>query len=196
MNAVSKFIHREPRYVIRPTDSKLIKFAPVKKGNWIRTTEVVNISKTGIAFIVYKEPYPAIREVVKIEFHLPVSDEPVAWFGRVVRLQKLPEDSDKNTERVLVAVNFENLPEGHKAAVAKSLKQAFGEIQKQQALRRRKRWKGWIKEYFGRFALVVGALIIFFAAMYFLTRSGESYNPEVPTAWGERSFKTDSTPDQ
>lgn len=165
-----------------------MKFAPMERGKRAHTTEIVNLSRSGIAFTVTQKNSPRIGETIKIEFAVPHSDLPVAWIGRVVRLQQVRIWGYANDEEVLVAVTFSDLPKGHEHAVSQGLSAAFRKIRKNQR-RRRFFWLSfWVREHLPRILLVLGAITVFLVTLYFVTRPDENYNPEAPTPWGERKF--------
>lgn len=133
-----KFHHRAPRYVIQPKDEKFLRFAHENDKQRTYTTQIINISESGLAFVVDKDCVPQIGDTIKVEF--PVGNERVAWFAKVMRLESfdnqpwwktqreaasVPSDEEVEEDEVLVGIQFQDLPEGHSEQIQKELEKKF-----------------------------------------------------------------------
>ncbi len=128
---------RAPRYILRPYDSQILNFSKQKESGTKHTTEIVNISTTGIAFVVDRMNSPRIGDHIKIEFPIPAGEQ-VAWWARVVRMesysdQRWWDDSDSfdSPQDVIVAVTYINLPEGHRKQIQAGLEERYQQLKKQ-----------------------------------------------------------------
>ena len=54
-DSAKKFIQRSPRYVIQPNDDRYLRFAKSGESEQSYTTQLVNISATGLAFVIDRE---------------------------------------------------------------------------------------------------------------------------------------------
>ena len=81
-----KFVSRAPRYVLRPTDNQIFRYALNDQRMRPHSTRFLNLSETGVAFLVDQGVVPRIGETIKVEFPLPGGDQ-VAWWARVVRIE-------------------------------------------------------------------------------------------------------------
>ncbi|MCB0355431.1 MAG: PilZ domain-containing protein [Bdellovibrionales bacterium] len=123
-----KFVDRAPRYVIRASDNKFLKFAPDGDYQHIFTTRLVNISISGLAFITTVDQAPKKGDLIKMEFPIP-GGEQIAWWGKVVRIENYsakkswqPQSEDfYDKKEILVAVKFESLPDGHMQRIRSGL---------------------------------------------------------------------------
>lgn len=135
--ALKYFIPRAPRYILRPSDSQILYFAQKNENGIKHPTRIVNVSTSGIAFLVTKAEAPRIDDHVKIEFPVP-GGEQVAWWARVVRIESYSDsrwwsqnDSFDSSHEVLIAVTYVDLPSGHRKDIQQALQNRFHELQKQ-----------------------------------------------------------------
>ena len=132
-----KFVPRASRYVLRPGDSQVLYFTHENEHGRKHATRIVNISSTGIAFLVEKSDAPSIGEHIKIEFPIP-GGEQAAWWAKVVRMEAYSDnpwwdskDSHESHHQVLVGLMYIDLPEGHRKAIQKGLHHRYQELKKQ-----------------------------------------------------------------
>ncbi|MCB0415657.1 MAG: PilZ domain-containing protein, partial [Bdellovibrionales bacterium] len=148
---VKKFITRSPRYVIDENDSNFLLFKNDKPGSENCRAEFIDISGTGVAFIVESDFAPNFGEVIKLDFEVP-GYQKVSWWGRVVRIneyseQKWWKQTQTYEDLVFVGVHFHNLPEGQKEAIEKALYDKFKKIKIQRRKEKKQAIKAWVKTY-------------------------------------------------
>lgn len=186
-----KFIPRAPRYVLRPSDEKFLRYAHHDERNRSFTTQIINLSETGIAFLVERESAPALGDVIKIEFPIP-GGEQVAWFARVVRMEEFaPEEWGLNPRRlsgdeVMVGIHFLDMPEGHRQSIRKGLEAKFLELlraQRQESLRAF--WRFFLSHY-GKVLVYLICAIATFSILYYLSLPSGNYDAKRGAPWGER----------
>ncbi|MCB0391350.1 MAG: PilZ domain-containing protein [Bdellovibrionales bacterium] len=192
-----KFVEREPRYILRASDNKFLRFAIEGDKHHIYTTTLVNISITGLAFICTKDQSPKVGELIKMEFPIP-GGEQAAWWGKVVRIEKYRlnnkwQKEDENfavPEERKIAVKFENLPEGHITHIKEGLKNKAQELARhkrfQFKLQLREEWLQFLKEY-GFRLIIFGVSIVFtFLFLYLISMPTDNYTAERGAPWGQR----------
>jgi hypothetical protein len=199
-NAARKLNDRAPRYILNPHEKKMVRVAPKnRRKHQIYELEIVDMSETGMSFIVNWNYLPKIGEILKVEFPVPGErrqggrnkNQKVAWFAEVVRLEG-PEERPQNMQHfsgIKVAVRFVDLPEGHLHVLKGGLDR------KLQAVQIKVHWdqvqKLWSKSRyfvfeFAKLLFIVGMAAAFF---YFVTRKLGDYDPNRPVNWGERFFE-------
>src|SRR6185437_9123013 len=123
MSEARKFVVREPRYTLQPTDNRYIRFAREDENGQTHTTIFIDISATGLAFVINSDQAPHLSDLIKVE--VPLEDgQSVAWWARVVRVEEytlrkwyVKKENFVGENPVLVAVQFQNLPAGHSTAI-------------------------------------------------------------------------------
>ncbi len=85
-STAGRYWARSPRYILRASDSKLLRFAPNDQNSPAVDATVIDLSQTGLAFTVAKQSTPAVGSVIKVEFSVP-EQEQIAWFARVRRVE-------------------------------------------------------------------------------------------------------------
>lgn len=190
---IKEFVKRAPRYMITPEDNCLCKFSKEHESESL-TVEFHNISSTGLAFITDRDFAPQFGETIKLQFTLPHLDHKLEWWGRVVRMHELHtrqwwQNQDEKEDLVVVAVHFQNFPEGQKENIEQALRKQFVE------LRRKKRLQwilGFIQFLSNHKWKIIGisSLIVFTVAfLYFISRPSENYDAKRGSPWGQR-FKS------
>jgi hypothetical protein len=136
-----KFIARAPRYVIQESDERFLRFAHQQETERSYTTRLLNISTTGLAFIIDRDCAPSLGDIIKVEF--PIGSERFAWWARVARIEEFYRsawtnevDPEMFSEEVLIGIRFHNLPEGHTVQIQQEIERKFQEL-----LRREQREK-------------------------------------------------------
>ncbi len=101
---------RAPRYMVEVGDNDVVRFAHMPKGSKTMHTRIINISESGMAFLVPYLTAPQIDEMIKVQFTAP-NAESVACYAKVVRVQvhRTYHKTKKPQTFKMVAVEFENL---------------------------------------------------------------------------------------
>lgn len=117
---------RAPRYTIQVSDNHIVRFAHQPRGSKAMHTRIIDLSESGMAFIVPVLSAPKLDENIKIEFNAPNCD-PVACFAKVVRVQKHQSYNSVGQAQVfrLIAVEFQNLHNKQREQIAQGLTQEF-----------------------------------------------------------------------
>lgn len=92
--------------------------------------QILNLSTTGLAFIVDSKHAPSIGEMLKLEFSLPGGRQ-IAWFATVVRLERKNEWSPEfgRREYTLVGLRFRQLPAPFEKAIRRCVERRAGNDQ-------------------------------------------------------------------
>lgn len=190
-DSLRRFVARSPRYVLRPSDNQMLRFAPKKVHDRSFSTRFVNISESGLAFLIDRESAPQIGEFIKIEFPVP-GGEQIAWFAKVVRLEEFSStpwwsERDTNTDiGVVVGVQFHELPQGHRQAIRVHLQEKFHEMVREQRLRVFHRVGAVWNEYGWQFILYLISAALTFGLLYWLSRPDFNYDEKRGAPWGQR----------
>jgi hypothetical protein len=187
---------RAIRYTIRPQDDKVMRYAFNRFNNQNFSTEVVNISESGMAFTIDDSTVPHIGEIIKVEFPVPGEDR-VAWFARVVRIEERDYESrwyDEHTQDassvrpagVIVAVKFLDLPEAHRLSIRKGLQSKLGDIKRQKAFRNLASQFRWIQHHYVQVLFFGITTLLFLGLLYFLSMNFAQKEHNRPVIWGER----------
>lgn len=117
---------RAPRYVIEVGDNQVVRFAHKPKGSKAMHTRIINISESGMAFLVPYLTAPQEGEHIKVEFTAPNSDS-IACFAKVVRVQihKTYNQHQRPQSFKMVAVEFENLHPRQRKMLSQGLTEQF-----------------------------------------------------------------------
>ncbi|MCB0363302.1 MAG: PilZ domain-containing protein [Bdellovibrionales bacterium] len=187
-----KFIPRAPRYVLKPNDEGFLRFASGHLPHHTCETILLNLSETGLAFLVETKSAPPIGDVIRIEFSIPGGDH-LAWFAKVVRLEEptrkmlwhQPPDL-KIEEHLIVGVRFQDLPAAQQKLIRLNLNKKFNEILSE-------RYRAKVYEFLRFFAdnfwriisyLALTALTIFI--LYYFSRPDDNYDAKRGAPWGQR----------
>lgn len=122
MSSAARYHPRAPRYVFRPEDESLMRFAGMDTRGITLKARMHDLSTTGLSIIVNSNQAPEIGQMLKIEFGLPGSRQ-VAWFATVVRIERKSEWSPDfgHREYTLVGLRFRQLPSAFTKAIKKSI---------------------------------------------------------------------------
>lgn len=190
------YIPRAPRYVLRPDDNQMIRYALPHEKNNPYTTKFINISQTGLAFIVsqrsLREGFPHVGEKIKLEVPVPGGDQ-FAWWATVIRIEeyqnpwrRFESDHFMHENQVMVAVRFDELPNSHYALLKSGLSQRFEEIATERAMLRRKALETWVAQNWRSLFLYAMMTAMTFALLYWLSQPAENYDAQRGAPWGER----------
>jgi hypothetical protein len=189
--ALRRFIPRAPRYVLRPSDNQMLRFAPNRVLNRSYSTRFINVSETGLAFVVDRSSAPGIGDFIKIEFPIPGAKNQIAWFAKVVRLEEFsatPWWSERagHDNDVLVGVQFHQLPDGHRLAIRLHLQTMFREAMRERQTARWRRLRGFIAEHGPQIVMYAIATVLTVAILYFISRPAPNYDEHRGAPWGQR----------
>lgn len=122
---------RAPRYTVQVDDNHIVRFALQPKGSKAMHTRIINLSESGMAFIVPVLSAPKDDETIKIEFKAPHCDS-MACFAKVVRIQKHISYNGHGQPQVfrMVAVEFQGLKEAQRRQLAEGLAEQFKKLRK------------------------------------------------------------------
>jgi hypothetical protein len=192
MGSARYFTNRAPRYTLRPSDNRYLRFAHENEHGHTHTTLFLDISETGLAFVADRPVAPHVSEKIKIE--VPLDDgQSVAWWGRVVRVEEyaphrwhMKGHELAAPDQVLVAVTFDGLPEGHTAAIRTSLQKRFEFLYRHKTLERWQSISTLFIEQFWR--LFLYGVCIFGAAwfLYSISQPSKNYDAKRGAPWGQR----------
>lgn len=195
---IRRFVPRAFRYVLRPQDKNAMRFSlnDPHGPSAINQTLLVNLSESGVAFLVSPDTRVQMHERMKVEIPVP-GGEQIAWWGTVVRLQEYEPrawmfggDPFRDDPKILVAVRFDDLPEGHTRAIRKGLEQSFMQAMRDQQFRNWLYYRTLAQQYFWRVFFSVAALAFTIAFLWYFTRPSANYDADKGAPWGER-FKLD-----
>lgn len=122
MSSTARYFPRAPRYVLRPNDQSLMRFAGLSPNGDKFMARLRDLSATGLSFVVDNHEAPPAGATLKIEFEVPEGQR-MAWFATVVRVERRTEwDPDLGDHPfTLVALRFREMPEPYRKVIQKSL---------------------------------------------------------------------------
>src|SRR5437868_2092262 len=86
--SLARYHARAPRYILDTQDDSLIRLSGAEQHSWEETTELRDVSLTGLSFTAPQDLSPQIGEVIKIQFSVPGSKQ-MACYAVVIRIEKL-----------------------------------------------------------------------------------------------------------
>lgn len=114
-STLSQYYQRAPRYILLPQEKCLVRVAGPKQTSWEETTEIENISQTGLSFLAPEILLPRLGENIRIQFEVPGSRQ-MACFAKVVRIER------KDQENSIIAVEFEAMNSSQRLNLYRGLK--------------------------------------------------------------------------
>jgi hypothetical protein len=190
-----RFIPRAFRYVLRPQDRKTMRFSldGSHGGADISETILINLSETGVAFVVSSGAGLEINERIKVEIPIPEGEQ-IAWWGRIVRLQAFEPTGwqarsrafDGDDTRVLVAIRFDELPDGHTRAIRKGLERSFMQAMRDQQYRNWLYYRTYASHYVWKVAIGFVLLAATAWFLWYFSQPSSNYDGEKGAPWGER----------
>jgi hypothetical protein len=189
-----KFVPRAPRYVLRPQDKHIMRFALEKTHGegGIEHTVLYNLSETGVAFLVDPGTEFKVGDLIKVEVPVPQADQ-IAWWARVVRMEEyeprtwfFSNDPFKDQTKILVACRFEDLPEPHSRTLRQGIERSFIQAMRDQQFRNLFYYRTWAIQNLSKlllYALLTAASLGF---LYYISRPSANYDPQRGAPWGER----------
>lgn len=123
MSSAHRYHTRSPRYLLRPEDRSLMRFAGMETRGSSVTTQVQDLSETGLSFTIHGELTPHEGDMLKVEFTVPDRNQ-IACFATVVRVEERKEWDPTlgPLSYNLVAIQFRNLPAAHHRALQAGLR--------------------------------------------------------------------------
>ena len=127
-----KFYPRAPRYILQYKDNTILRFAAYPKGSKKLQTRVINLSESGMAFLLPMLDNPQMDEIIKVEFIVP-NFEAVACFAKVIRIENhhIYDKMRNRQEFKLVAVSFVDLPVAQRQMIREGLAHEFERLRKE-----------------------------------------------------------------
>jgi hypothetical protein len=191
-NSLRRFISRAPRYVLRPSDKQMMRYASDNANGpmGIHHTKLVNLSETGAAILIDLHDAPKSGDRLKIELPVPGGDQ-IAWWATVVRTEITETNwwstKDPNDEqKVLIAMRFDQLPNGHRKQIRDGLRNRYLEELRE---RRDQQWL-FIQQFIISHSIKIFAYAALLALsgwlLYTLSQPNTNYDPVRGAPWGQR----------
>lgn len=187
-----RFINRAPRYILASSDNQTLRFVTVKNPSRALQTQLINVSESGLGFIIDLGSAPQLGESIKMEFAIP-GGEQIAWFGKVVRLEEQaagPWWSEHlhahEPIKAVVGIQFQALPDVHRHAIRSHLHEKFVELNHARRAAQHARFKRFLAEHGWKILMYTLAAIFTFAILYFLSLPSGNYDSKRGAPWGHR----------
>lgn len=193
-DSLRRFIPRANRYVLRPKDQHLLRFSSQSEASTsgVHETTLINLSRTGLAFLVEREFAPPLGDLIKIEFNVPGNEHKVAWWARVVRTEEYTQNiwwmknDPQFRDLITIGIHFQELPEGHQdqiqGGIDKRLEDLMYEYRKLQLQRLWSWWK-WRGIRIAAFMMATAGVLW---VLYWLSLPSENYDLRRGAPWGQR----------
>ncbi|MEO0337001.1 MAG: PilZ domain-containing protein [Pseudomonadota bacterium] len=169
---VRKFNTRAPRLELGHLDNKEMYFALDSEKGKKHSTQVANLSATGLAFVAKDHEAPNVGEMIKVEFTIP-GEGKMAWFARVVRVEEYydarwwdPTNEFDSPSEVMVAVTYVDMPETHKAVIQRGLETRFEDIRKARFQKSLRNLTYFLLQNFWNFVLFALCIVTALAVMH------------------------------
>lgn len=156
----------------------------------VNRTVLINISESGAAIEMELSSCPHLGERLKIELPIPGGDQ-IAWYARVVRTQLKrnswwTQHAENEPEKVIVALRFEDLPQGHKKAIRQGLDDRYIEELRERRMRQWLYLKSlWIENTWKILGYAFGIFVVV-GLLYWLSRPSANYDADHGAPWGQR----------
>lgn len=169
-----------------------MRFAHAEDKGHAMTTQFLDISMTGMAFVVDRDTAPFIFESIKVEVPLDETSS-IAWWAKVIRVEEyaphkwyMPKDAfGDDSTKVLVAVSFQDMPEGHVEKIKRALDRKFVEVAKEKRADHFRNFAAMWASHSWHFILYIGLAIATFGMLWYLAQPSANYG-EKGAPWGER----------
>ena len=192
--SAKKFVPRAARYILRPQDRNIMRFGLEDShgGTNIRQTLLVNLSETGVAFITDSVRNLHIGERIMVEVPVPQGEQ-IAWWGTVIRMSQyepnrwlMKSDSFFDEPKIMVAIRFDRLPEGHSRAIRKGIEKSFLKAVRDQRYRTWLYYRTMAITYGLQFMAYVVLTILALGFIYYFSQPSSNYDEKRGTQWGDR----------
>jgi hypothetical protein len=158
----------------------------------IEKTLLLNLSESGVAFLLSPDVEVHFGERMKVEIPVP-SGERIAWWGRVVRVQEYEgrtwlfgKDPFRDDPKIMVAVRFDELPEGHSRAIRKGIEKSFMRAMREQHYRNWLYYRSLALHNIGKVILYACLIAFTVAFLWYFTRPSANYDAKRGAPWGDR----------
>jgi len=193
--ALRKFVPRAFRYVLRPQDRNGMRFSleHSRGTGGIERTTLLNLSESGVAFLMSPGMEPHVGERIKVEIPIP-NGEQIAWWARVVRVQEHQSRSwfasnkanFHEQPQIFVALRFEELPEPHTRALRKGLEQSFMKAMRDQHYRNWLYYRAYVLHNIWRWTLYSVLTAAALGFIYYFAQPSANYDKDRGALWGDR----------
>jgi hypothetical protein len=193
--SAKKFVPRSARYILRPQDRNIMRFGLEDShagATDIRQTLLVNLSETGAAFITDSRRGLHIGERIMVEIPVPQGEQ-IAWWGTVTRLQEYQprrwfQDTNSffDEPKILVAIRFDHLPEGHTRAIRKGIEKSYLQAVRDQRYRTWLYYRTLALKYSLQFFAYVILTILALGFIYYFSQPSSNYDEKRGAPWGDR----------
>ncbi len=112
--SLARYHARAPRYILDTEDESLIRLSGADKLPWEESTQLLDVSLTGLTFTAPEDLSPQIGEVIKIQFSVPGAEQ-MACHAVVIRIEKTRQFEN------LVGVHFYKLDRLQRINIAQGL---------------------------------------------------------------------------
>ena len=142
---LEKYQARAARYVLSYEDNTIVRFAAYPKGAKTHQTRVVNLSETGMAFLLPFLDNPKDDELIKVEFKVP-NGGTMACFAKVIRVEthQTFNQASQRQQFKLVAVTFVDLPVAQRQMIREGLLKEFEKMSKEYTKEQLKLKAQWV----------------------------------------------------
>ncbi len=191
---IRKFVPRAARYVLRTQDRNIMRFGleDNHSGAPIQQTLLVNLSETGAAFVTDSARGFRLGDRIMVEIPVPEGEQ-IAWWGNVIRIQEYrprnwfgKQDSFFDEPKMLVAIRFDSLPEGHTRAIRKGIEKSFMKAMRDQRYRTWLYYRTLTLTYGLQFLTYLALTILAMGFIYYASLPSGNYSSERGSPWGER----------
>ncbi len=155
-------------------------------------TILLNLSETGLAFLVKPGSEPMLGDRIKVEIPIP-SGEQIAWFGRVVRIQEHQPTKWNGRKyaaqverQILVGLKFEELPTGHSRTLRRGIEASFINAAREQQYRSLAYYKTFALHNFPAWILYFALAAAAVGFIYYFSLPSANYDSKRGAPWGER----------
>lgn len=186
-----KFVNRSPRYTIQEDEVNILRFAYKDDKSRTYSTRFIDLSQSGVAFIIQKDFAPNIGDILKIE--VPLNDEKsFAWWAKVTRLEFYSprmywlDPSLFDEETLFVAVQFMGLPTGHAKMIHEELMQKFDHLTERKRKQFFRKQAIFFLEHFWKFLVLVGCTVFMIWFLWYFSQPSSNYDAEKGAPWGQR----------
>lgn len=114
--SLARYHARAPRYILDTEDNSLIRLSGAEQFSWEESTELRDVSLTGLSFTAPQDLSPQIGEVIKIQFSVPGSVQ-MACYAVVIRIEKTDEFENQ------IGVHFYKLDRTQRLNIVQGLAQ-------------------------------------------------------------------------
>lgn len=185
-----RFVPRAPRYTLRPQDRNVMRYALANSRGGIEHTTLLNLSETGMAFLMDRSSQIAIGDEIKVEVPVPDNDQ-IAWIGKVVRIEVYDTSSwfsrnRQEPEMIKVGLRFEALPAGHQKTLRQGIEVSFIRAMREQRQRTLLYYRLLVTQHLWQVVMYVILTVMALGFIYYFTLPDHKYDKDRGTLWGER----------